>query len=144
MDTLLATLAFMAMGLLVAGIALKNTFLSIIGGICWILLSVYSYTLSTTPGTGSWDVYYALFFAAMFVGALSFWEGYSVRKKTTTVETPQGTAKVTTTQTVNDDDEIYDSDMEAEDKSYAEGLERHRQIYSSRSHKRKRQSRAWD
>jgi hypothetical protein len=71
----------LALTLLIASVALKSTLLGIIAAGGWILLGVYSYTLSATPATGIWDVYYALFFIGMFVAFVAGFEGYQIRRR---------------------------------------------------------------
>jgi len=62
---LLGIFGFLAVGSMVAGLAIKTgrSLMFVVGAGIWLLLGVYSYTLYKD----AWDIYYALFFFSMFM-----------------------------------------------------------------------------
>lgn len=56
----------MALVLTVVGYLKRISILTFLAAGAWIAFSVQCYTLSTTPSSGHWDVYYALFFLGAF------------------------------------------------------------------------------
>lgn len=64
--TLYATLALIAMGLTVGGMAVQQNFIMMIAAIFWFLSAGFAYTQSTA----AWDIYYLIFFASMFIGVV--------------------------------------------------------------------------
>ena len=70
-------LGIMALTATIASYAMRQTALAIIGTLFWIVFAVQSYTLIEVEG----DVYWAVFFGAMFVGLMSAIEPYLMREK---------------------------------------------------------------
>lgn len=65
--TLLA-LIIAAMGLLAIFAFTRLAVISFLDAVFWIVLGVFCYTRSTQPGSGDWDIYYAMFFVSCFFG----------------------------------------------------------------------------
>jgi len=73
---LLLVLLVLALVLMVSGYGLKNVAITYAGGAGWMLLGAHSYTQSVT----TWDVYYGLFFLAMFMVVLCLLEPVILKK----------------------------------------------------------------
>ncbi len=56
----------MALALTVVGYVKRISILTFLAAGAWIAFAVQCYTLSTTPASGTWDVFYALFFLGAF------------------------------------------------------------------------------
>lgn len=62
---LIFVFVILALALVITGYALRKPLFAFASSGAWIILAVYSYTQSTTPPTGTWDTYYALFFLSI-------------------------------------------------------------------------------
>jgi len=67
----------LAMGLLVAMFVTRNGLLGFPAGILWFIVGGFSYVRSEA----TWDFYYFLFFAGMFIGIFAIFAAYTLRKK---------------------------------------------------------------
>ena len=76
----LAALLFMAIALMVTGYMFKRPALAIGASEAWLLTGLMSYTYSTTPVGGPWDIYYGLFWFSMALIIMSAFEAFMVRE----------------------------------------------------------------
>lgn len=49
---------------------------------CWLILGIYAYTLSSTPSTDTWDIYFGLFWMSMGLMLVSALEVMVMKEKT--------------------------------------------------------------
>ncbi len=68
---------FLAMALTYAMFAMRQVMLGFPSAIFWAILGAYSYTLSAA----TWDIYYFLFFASLFMAIFSMLAMYALRSK---------------------------------------------------------------
>ncbi len=142
---LLAVLMILAISMAISAVAFKSIWLGMIAGAGWILASLRSYTLSLTPATGVWDIYYGLFFIGIFLGVLSGLGGYAASKQTTIMTNNAGQSTVTATtlsaENEGEEDDLNDDELESDRVNYTEGMKRHRAQYDNlriaRKHERK-------
>ena len=75
----MALIAFITLALVltIGSFAMRKTVLALAAGISWMLLSTYSYTVSTM----TWDVYYALFFMSAFMVIVCVFESVYMRPR---------------------------------------------------------------
>ena len=131
---LLAILMILAIAMSVSSVAFKSIWLGMIASVGWILASLQSYTISSMPSTGTWDIYYGLFFVGIFLGVLSGLGGYAASKtKTVTVNAQGQSTTAITTNRLSDDEEndINDEEMDNEQNSWAEGMKKHREQFNN-------------
>lgn len=64
-EMFLGVLVLLALSLTIAGYLKRQPILTIAGAGAWAIFGIYSYGLSVTPDTGTWDIYYAIFFLSM-------------------------------------------------------------------------------
>lgn len=68
-----------AVGLLVASYSLRQAFLSWASAGMWLLSGILAYTISGTPATGDWDVYYGYFFVSFGLTAMASYAAFGKR-----------------------------------------------------------------
>lgn len=114
-------LAFMglALALSITAYALKKALLAFAAGGAWIVFAVYCYTLSATPSTGDWDIYYAAFFLGCGMVLASILEPAIMRPRKQDMK-----------------DDIYLDDLDKYEKEWEDFSHRSR-IPSLRKHRRR-------
>ena len=74
-------LALLAVILMVSGIAFRKVISAYAAAGLWFLAGLQAYTVSGTPISGTWDIYYGLFFLCMGFTIVSGFEAFSLRPK---------------------------------------------------------------
>jgi hypothetical protein len=136
---LLVILLVIALGATVTAEFANQILLAMIGAGFWILASFAAYIQSSTPISGTWDVYYGLFFICIFVGALTgIFESRHISKKNKVASDKTMPNKVS----IIDDEDTNDEELDAENENYANSMTKHREQYN-KLHLAKKKERKW-